>query len=224
MKTLIPALCAALLLSAPLHASEVECGPLVNMGNIGPWDYASPSSRVPTGEDPMGRIKRVENVHFNPEMKALNTKKYSIDRLTGEIGYTLRVFPNHTYALNAISRLEKMNGGKLPQGSANPITPRITADCYFDRAIRFRPNDPAVHLVHGIHLHDRKRYNEALAAYKKAEALGDSSPNLHYNLGLLYTDMKDWQNAQHYARLAYSTGIPLPGLRQRLAKAGYKLN
>ena len=36
--------------------AEYDCGELKNFGDIGPWDYADPSSSVPTGADPMGRI------------------------------------------------------------------------------------------------------------------------------------------------------------------------
>ena len=44
--------------------AEYDCGELKNFGDIRPWDYADPSSSVPTGADPMGRILRVENVSF----------------------------------------------------------------------------------------------------------------------------------------------------------------
>lgn len=39
-------------------------------------DYTDPASRVPTGADPMGLVLRVENVHFQPEMKAVNVKRF----------------------------------------------------------------------------------------------------------------------------------------------------
>lgn len=205
------------------RASEVDCGPLKNYNDFGPFDYNDPENRVATGADPMGRIKRVENVHFQDEMKALNLKQFSVERLTGEFVYTLRAFPNHPEALYAMSRLEKLAGGKLPQKAITPFTPKITADCFFDRAVRFRPEDAQVHFILAIHLHDRGRLAEAKEEYSTAEKLGLITANLYYNYGLLLTDLKEWGAALDYARKAYDGGFALDGLRRRLAAAGHPL-
>lgn len=213
----------SLVLVPSATAGDQDCGVLKNFNDFGPFDYADPANRVPTGADPMGLVKRVENVHFQPDMKAVNVKLFGVERLTGEFTYTLRMFPNHPEALHAMSRLEALAGGKLPQKAVTIYTPKISADCFFDRAIRFRPEDKAVSLVYGMHLHQRKKYKEALVAYEKAEALGEDSVNLHYNLGLLHTDMKNWEKAVGYAQKAYSRGILFPALRERIEKAGYTL-
>lgn len=212
-----------LALSCQAQADVFSCGVLRNHGEIGPWDYADPSSSVPTGADPMGRIKRVENVHFTPDMQTLNLKVFPVDRLTDEFHYTLRVFPNHPKALLAISRLERMAGGKLPQRGITPYTPRITADCFFDRAIRFRPEDKTVRMVYGIHLQQRGKLKEALFEYELAESLGEESASLYYNLGLLHADMKSWEKAYEYGLNAERRGLMLPGLRGKLEKAGRPL-
>lgn len=216
-------LCLGLAAVPYARADAFECGELKNYQNIGPWDYADPSSNVPTGADPMGHVKRVENVHFTPEMQMLNLKRFSIDRLTDEIHYTLRILPNHPGALMAISRLERMAGGKLPQRTVTPYTPKITADCFFDRAIRFRPQDKAVRMVHGMHLQQHGKLQEALAEYEKAQSLGEDSPNLYYNLGLLYAQLGNWDEAYDYGEKAQRGGFMLPGLRNRLEKAGHPL-
>lgn len=210
-------------ISAGSWGAEIDCGQLKNFGDIGPWDYTDPSSSIATGADPMGRIKRVENVHFSPDVRNLNTKALSIERLTSEIHYTLRVFPNHPEALYAISRLERLAGGKLPNTSATMFTPKVTAECFFDRALRFRPDDKDVRIIYGIHLHLRGRFKEALDQYQIAEGKGEDSPTFYYNLGLLYADMKYWTKAIEYGQKAYSSGLDLPGLRQKLEKAGYKI-
>jgi len=210
-----------LALSNQVKADIFDCGPVTN--SIGPWDYADPSSSVPTGADPMGRIKRVENVHFQQAMEALDLKLFSIDRLTGEFSYTLRMLPNHPRALLAMSRLENRAGGKLPQRSATTTSPKITANCFFDRAIRFRPDDKAVRMVYGIHLHQRGKLKEALAEYQLAESLGEESGNLYYNIGLLHADMKNWDKAYEYGVKAEHGGLMLPGLRGKLEKAGRPL-
>jgi tetratricopeptide (TPR) repeat protein len=49
------------------------------------------------------------------------------------------------------------------------------------------------------------------------------SADLHYFLGLVLLDMKEFDAARQHARSAYDLGYPLPGLRDRLASAGYPL-
>ena len=41
-----------------------------------------------------------------------------------------------------------------------------------------------------------------------------------YNLGLVYVRKKDFDRAREAAKLAYGLGIPLPGLKNKLAAAG----
>lgn len=210
--------------STPLLADVYDCGVLQNHGDIGPWDYYDPSSSASTGENPMGRIKRVENVHFKSGMRNLNTREYDIERLTSEIVYTLAVFPNHPEALMAITRLEKMAGGKLSQRATDIYKPKISSYCFFDRALRFRPDQPGVHFSYAIYLHQQGKYAEALDQYKLAEQGFEENPFFQYNLGLLYSDMKNWPKAAEYAERAYGGGAIFPGLRQRLEKAGHKLD
>jgi len=54
-------------------------------------------------------------------------------------------------------------------------------------------------------------------------ALEDKSAVIHYLLGLVLMDLKDFAAAQEHARRAYELGYPLPGLRDRLARAGHPL-
>jgi tetratricopeptide (TPR) repeat protein len=54
-------------------------------------------------------------------------------------------------------------------------------------------------------------------------ALEGKSAVIHYLLGLVLVDLKDFPAAQEHARRAYELGYPLPGLRDRLARAGHPL-
>ncbi|MBN9694942.1 MAG: tetratricopeptide repeat protein [Zoogloea sp.] len=208
---------ALAVLSTAAYASEYDCGPLEN--SLGPFDYNDPAMRAPTGENPMGQIKRVENVHFQPDMQFLNIRRFTPERLRGEFGYTLGAFPNHPLALNAISRLEMLYSKQLP-----PAPKRVTANCFFDRAIRFRPEDRKVRFVYGVHLHQTGKLNDALKEYQLAESLGEDSANFYYNYGLLLADLKNWELAQKYARKAYANGIALPGLANKLQRNGYRVD
>jgi tetratricopeptide (TPR) repeat protein len=61
---------------------------------------------------------------------------------------------------------------------------------------------------------------DALAHLQVAERNAGDSANVHYNLGLLYIDLKDYERSQEHARKAYELGAQLPGLRNKLAEAG----
>lgn len=186
------------------QASEFDCGTLDNYG-LGPFDY----------NDHPASARGAEKVHFKPDMQALNLRLYPAERLRGEFMYTLRVYPNHPAALNAFSRLEYLYGKQLPKTDRSQ-----TAECFFDRAFRFRPQDPAVHFVYAMHLHQWSRLKDAAKAYAQAESLGEASQSFYYNYGLLQADLKNWPEAKRYAELAYSNGAQLPGLAQKIEKAG----
>ena len=93
-------------------------------------------------------------------------------------------------------------------------------ECYFERAFAFHPDDPNPYFIYAVYLHRSKQYDAALKEYKQAEELGLNSAELNYNLGLLYLDMNDLKQARAYADKAYGEGYPLPGLRNRLERAG----
>ncbi len=48
---------------------------------------------------------------------------------------------------------------------------------------------------------------------------GDDA-NVHYNLGLAYVDLKQYDKALLSAHKAYQLGFPLMGLKNRLQRAG----
>jgi tetratricopeptide (TPR) repeat protein len=95
-------------------------------------------------------------------------------------------------------------------------------ECYFERAIRFQPNDPMVRLVYAIYLRDRKRTAELRTQLDEAErARGDQSNyDLDYNLGLMYFEIGDLDKATVAAKRAYALGAPLPALASKLKAKG----
>jgi tetratricopeptide (TPR) repeat protein len=61
---------------------------------------------------------------------------------------------------------------------------------------------------------------EAKEHIRAAEKYSNGSPITVYNLGLLNFDIGDYDRALAYAKEAYGLGVDLPGLRQKLEKAG----
>src|SRR5207247_529058 len=143
-------------------------------------------------------------VHFTPQTE--NLIRGVTAPLEADIAYTLRVFPNHHRALDAMSRLS------VKLHTLHPPKSDCSVDGWFERAIRFRPDDARVHLAYGIHHFRWKRLAQAKEQLLEAERLAGNDSNVFYNLGLLYADLKEWDKAMSYAKKAYDSGFPLPGL------------
>jgi tetratricopeptide (TPR) repeat protein len=191
------------------------CGEIKNA--YGPFDYSNP-------EDRKNKLPGVEANHFTSKVESLIAGESGY--LSGDLDYTLRAFPNHHRALYAFARYELRERKKNRQESKSYMPPTsalgfpATAECYFDRAIRWRPNDPTVRLLHGLFLHLSGNLEQALAEYKISERIQPNSADLQYNLGLLYFDRKQYNLAKEHAKKAYQLGYPLPGLRKKLASVG----
>lgn len=194
-------------LASPLSlAGAGDCGSLKN--GFGPFDYTDPANHG-------FNLQIVEAHHFTPQVEAL--QKGQEGTVPGDLDYVLRAFPNHPRALYSMMRYQ-LNGGKAA------TTEFRTMECYFDRALRLKSDDPAVHLLYGIYLHKKHRYDEALKRYQESDRLKTNNPEVYYNLGLLYADKKDYGKAADYAHKAYAKGYQLPGLRTRLKRAGHWKN
>lgn len=184
----------------PMVASSGLCGPLENA--FGPFDY-----RTATYD----QKHIVEGAHFTPAVETLRSG--SRGSIGADIDYTLRVFPNHPRALFAMTRLGERYGGQRPPGARYPV------ECYYDRAIRFQPDDSSVRVLYAIFLIDRKRPEEARSHLSRAEQ-GADDPQVAYNLGLAYFDLREFDRSLEFAHVAYKAGIAVPGLRAKLTRAG----
>ncbi|MGH7178222.1 MAG: tetratricopeptide repeat protein [Tepidisphaeraceae bacterium] len=105
----------------------------------------------------------------------------------------------------------------------NRVKPRgstYTVECWFDRAVRFTPNDGAVRVLFGIYLLRQGEKQRAITQFEEAQRLAGDDPNIPYNLGLAYFDLGDYEKALAQAHRAYALGFPLPGLRHKLQQAG----
>lgn len=154
----------------------------------------------------------VEQFHFTPDVEGL--VKGASGPLGGDIGYTLEHFPNHHRALGAMTRLALRDKNRKPNGA------NFTIDCYFERAIQFRPKDAKVRSLFGSYLLALGQADAALDQLERAAALEPGNPTAHYNLGLIYLRKKDYDKARASAEKAYGMGFPLPGLKNKLIAAG----
>lgn len=177
------------------------CGDLENA--YGPYDYR-------TEQD---KLRIVDRFHFTADVENLRAGNTS-HRVGGDISYTLRASPNHYRALHAMARLSIKLKDPRPPGSPYVI------DCWFERGMRFRPDDGMVPLTYGIYLAQVGKKDEALKMLEKAEQLGERGANFHYNIGLVYADLGRYEQALKHAHEAYRLGFNLPGLRKKLQQAG----
>jgi predicted Zn-dependent protease len=184
-----------------LPAASV-CGDLRN--HYGPFDYRTQTA---------AQRGVVERAHFTSQVEQLRAGE-STSVVGADIAYTLHVFPNHPRALNAMSRLALREKRPQPPGANFPV------ECYFERAIRFQPQDASPYLVYGMHLSRAGQHKRAVEAIQIAAQLAPDDANVNYNLGLAYFELKDYDNALKHAELAYAAGFPLEGLRRMLKKAG----
>jgi hypothetical protein len=199
MRRAVVLFCLACSAALSVHAAE-DCGDLKN--GHGPFDYRTEK----------GQLGVVEFNHFDPGVENLVRGKNA--PLGADIDYTLRAYPNHPRALMAMDKL----GAKL--GTERVPHATYSVPCYFERAVRFSPNDGTVRMLYALYLAKRARPADAITQLQVAEKLIGQNANLHYNMGLAYLDLKDYDQALNHAHIAYQLGFPLPGLRTRLQKAG----
>jgi tetratricopeptide (TPR) repeat protein len=189
--------CAAVAIAQP--SLPASCGSLET--HFGPFDYRVAKDKLPI----------VERYHFPPELERLSATAANPG---GNLAYTLRAFPNHHRALLTTVNYGQQNRSERPQNLP------FTVECFMLRAEAFAPDDAMVKLIAGIYYLKRDRAKEAIERLEAADQLGGANPNLFYNLGLAYLEVGESEKSLENAHKAYAAGFPLPGLRNRLKRAG----
>lgn len=204
--------CALLVSFAGISASNAT-----NYSDFLPCQPLDPKQTYFDLNDPANAVKlgTVESNHFSYQVEHL--VRGQTGTIPNDLAFVLRQFPNHHRALNAMATWQLKN--KLPD---DPDSNVWTADCYFQRAIAFTPDDWVVHFIYGIYLHKAHRLEEAQRAYDVAEVHGATGADYFYNRGLLEVDLGHLDKAEGYAKKAYALGHPLTGLRDKLARARSK--
>ena len=185
-----------------------DCGEIYR-GAYGPFDYTNPihfSEKLPI----------VERAHFTSEVESFeghNKCGGNGCQVTGDIEYTLHAFPNHHRALLAMTRYHI-------EGSHKKKPMIYLPECWFERAMRFTPQDGTVRMIYGYYLSKIGNPTGALQQYEKAVEMMPNSAEAHYNVALLYAKLENFEAARTHAHRAYELGFPLPGLRRKLERAG----
>jgi tetratricopeptide (TPR) repeat protein len=175
------------------------CGnPFVN--HFGPWDYRTASKE---------NLKIVESYHFTPSVEGLIKGATSMN-IAADIAYTLGVFPNHVRALIAMVKLGERLKTDQPPGA------HFTIECYLERAVRFRPDDTVVRILYAQYLGKHGQKDAARRELAVAADNAKDDPFAHYNIGLMYFQLGDYEAAVKQAHEAQALGNPKTGLRDLL--------
>ena len=192
-----------------------ECGTLEN--HFGPFDY---TVRTPQNLD---NLRVVEKAHFDGNVARLQTHskckvKRTCSSVAGDMAYTLAVFPNHHEALLSMTQyhLQGLDKARRPM--------RYSPDCYFLRAIAFRPRDATVRMIFAYYPSKVGRMDAARNEYQAALEIAPDSAEVNYNAGLFFLDLNEIDKAAVYAARAYQLGHPLSGLRNRLLDSGVDID
>lgn len=154
------------------------------------------------------QLQNVEKFHLPGCSEGLTSKRF--EAAVADCEFILRYFPNHPKAL--LTAAELCSAWK---------SARCNTDGYFEAAIAVNPRVSATYTTKGVFLLRANRVVDAIGALKQAAALDPGSINAQYNLGLAYLEAKQYDLANRHAQRAYQLGAPVPGLRDRLKKAGY---
>ena len=196
------ALCLAMA-AAQAQVAQHPCGSLRNA--YGPFDYRIYKDRI--------EVQRVDEHHFTPLVE--NLIKPMFGKFGGDFDYTLRAVPNHHRALISMAKYSLKIKNIQPPGLDR------TVDCFFDRAMRFAPDDLIVRMIYAdFMLKQGKRLTEAVEMLDHVAEHADENPLTHFNAGLLYYDAKEYGKASQQAQRALDLGLTNTALKDKLVAAG----
>lgn len=192
------------------EVDDTTCGSLQQAN--GPWDYRTAPKDIK---------QLVERPHFDRQYALVlrGGTRSELNTIGGDLDYTLRAFPNHPRALWALDRVATVLKVERVHMA------RWTLECYFLRGLRMAPDDALIYLAYAQYLQRRGRLKEARENLDlAAKYLADEGPNVanaHYNIGLAYFDLKEFDLAQDFAERAARGGFSLPGLKAKLQRGGH---
>jgi len=101
-----------------------------------------------------------------------------------------------------------------------PRDSQYTVECWFERAVLWRPDDSIVRMIYSTYLNGKGRGAEALKQLETASVYAKDNPFTHYNIGLHYFDMKNYERALMQAHKALTLEFNRTELRDKLQSVG----
>lgn len=193
----------ALFAATSAHGQVVAggCGSLAY--GYGPYDARTDHDKLPV----------VLFYHFTPAIESL-IEGTNTTTVGSDLAYTLSTFPNYHRALIAMMRLAER------QKTDKPRTVPYTVECWFQRAIAFRADDAIVRMIYSTYLNSKKRVAAANSQLEIATLYAKDNGFTHYNIGLHYFDLKNYDKALVQAHKAMSLGFTLTELKTQLVSIG----
>lgn len=195
---------ALLTLALPAMAQTTGatlCGDLSNGGN-GPFDFRNQRQLLAAGE----------HDHFTPKVESLIGGQSS--SIGADLHYILVMFPNHPRGLMSLMRYGERLRTPKPRDMQYPV------ECYFERALRFRADDNVVRMIYAMYLSKNARQPEAVRELDRVAATAGENAFTHYNAGLLYFEMKEYDKSVARARAAQALEFPRTDLIEKLKGVG----
>ncbi|MBT1064849.1 tetratricopeptide repeat protein [Bowmanella sp. Y26] len=196
-----------------------------NSQGFGPYDYFEVMA---SGKDSelwnKARLWEIDRIHYGKgnghvaDKSTLTEIDYKL--AMKEYDYTLRAYPNHVPALQAVMDLERRRERESAIRKVTIVPFKTPPECYFQRAIQFQPGQAHLYLAYAVYLHRQKQYELAEHHYREAYKR-DENPETAYNLGLLLFNKGDYDEARRYYQLAREKKFPLDGLDRLLKAKGH---
>ncbi len=168
-----------------------------------------------TGLTAARRSTSSRKFHFTPGVESLTKPATTMaNEMAGDVGYTLRAFPNHHRALLTMMRLGEKYKTDTPPAAG------LSVECYFLRGVRFAPNDTVVRGLYARYLAKNNRADDAVRQLEAAATHANDNALTYYNIGLIYYELGRYDRALQAAHKARELGLQ----RQELADLLKRVN
>lgn len=194
--------CCLLAWSALTTAHAQMAGCPLRIEHYGPYDYRNEKDQY----------RVVDKYHFTPRVEALIRGESGY--IGDDLAYTLKAVPNHHRALVSMVRYWERTKTNPPPNMD------FTVDCFFYRAVNFRPDDHIVRMLYAQYLGKAGKPAEAGVQLEAVLKSTEVNALTDYNVGLIYFELKQYDKALAQAHRARQQGYPRSDLEDLLRKAG----
>ncbi len=213
MRVLVIGIVPLLFVSRLAEAIEVPgCG-RVGEGFHADYRLAKSESNSAAAIGNRRSLKTVEDAHFDARVESLMSGR-STTRPGPDLSYTLERVPNHYRALIAMMALGEREKTDRPAQTAYPL------ECWFRRATAIFPDENTVRMLYAQFLYKSARDREAEQQLGAASSDASDNPFTLHNIGMVYFDAKNYEQALLHAHKAYALGLTNLTLRARLESVG----